>query len=299
MESMITLCYGLTVLLGVAALSIQLLLKQKDMLVADRGIKETSTSIFFGMIVVLNIIDFLYYYFWQIQLYRHAENMLIVDDVLWTLLAYYFIEFERKFARQPKKKTPIGIVFFIIMAANLLIDLSDLSDKVYYTIYVILASVVWILISVNGIRYTINIFQRSPGINRVVILLYDAVFLFECIEDTFISLYYRNGGSYMIEEEFLTILIWLVLSSTNLYFVWKSCRTDKTSADDLALAAKRYGFSESEHAVAALLLEGKSNQQIADELQMSESAVKVHNHRLYKKLEVENRVQAVNRLRNP
>lgn len=75
MESVITLCYGLSVLLGVAALAIQLLLRQKDMLVVDSGIKETSTSIFFSMIVLLNIIDFLYYYFWQVRLYSY-ENLL-------------------------------------------------------------------------------------------------------------------------------------------------------------------------------------------------------------------------------
>lgn len=297
MESIITLCYGMTVLLGVAALAIQLLLRQKDMLVADSGIKENNTTIFFVMIAALNIIDFLYYYFWQVKLYNYENIMLAVDNAFWTVLAYYFIEFERKFARRPRERY-MGIVFSFIVAGNLVLDFVNISDKAYYTVYLLLGGIVWLFISVKGTQYTVRIFHTSLGINRGVILLYDAAFLFECVEDALLSLYYRSGGDYMIGEDLVSILIWLILSSTNLYLVWKSCRRDSTFEEGLNLAAKRYGFSDGERAVAALLLEGKSNVQIADALAMSESAVKVHNHRLYKKLEVENRVQAVNKLRN-
>lgn len=298
MESMITLCYGLTVLLGVAALAIQLLLRQKDMLVADSGVKENSTTIFFVMIVVLNIVDFLYYYFWQVKLYNYENALFVVDNALWTLLAYYFIEFQRKLAGQDKGYR-LGLVFGLIAAGNVVLDLIHISDRAYYTLYFLTGAAVWLIIAVKGSQYTIKIFRTRPSINKGVILLYDGAFLFECVEDAFVSLYYRNGGGYIIGEEFLSILIWLILSSTNLYFVWKSCQAEQESVGDLTSAAKRYGFSDSEKAVAALLLEGKSNVQIADELAMSESAVKVHNHRLYKKLDVENRVQAVNKLRNP
>ncbi len=297
MENMITLCYGLTVLLGVAALAIQLLLRQKDMLVADSGIKENGTTVFFSMIVILNIIDFLYYYFWQVRLYDYEDIMFIVDNAFWTVLAYFFIEFERRFAGQARARG-LGVVFGLIVAGNVVLDLVNISDKAYYTFYLLLSGIVWLFVIANCTRYTIKIFHMNLGINRGVILLYDAAFLFECVEDALLSLYYRSGGDYIIGEDLVSILIWLILSSTNLYLVWKSCRTDKNFEEDLNLAAKRYDFSDGERAVAALLLEGKSNVQIADELAISESAVKVHNHRLYKKLGVENRVQAVNKLRN-
>lgn len=304
MESMITLCSGLMVLLGVAALAIQFLLRQKDMLVADSGIKENSTTIFFGIIVVLNIIDFLYYYFWQLNLYDYYENMLfVVNNALWTLLVYYFIEFERKFARLAKDRY-IGIAFGIIVAVELLLDLSmsfdfiPISYKAYYTVYLVINGCILLFVAIKCSQYTVKILHTNLGISKGIILLYDAAFLFDCLEDTLISLYYRSGGNYIIGEDLVSIFIWFILSGTNLYFVWKSCRPEQNAEKNLAKAANRYGFSESERAVAALLLEGKSNVQIADALSMSESAVKVHNHRLYKKLAVENRVQAVNKLRN-
>ena len=168
MESIITLCYGMTVLLGVAALAIQLLLRQKDMLVADSGIKENNTTIFFVMIAALNIIDFLYYYFWQVKLYNYENIMLAVDNAFWTVLAYYFIEFERKFAGQPRERY-MGIVFSLIVAGNLVLDFVNISDKAYYTVYLLLGGIVWLFISVKGTRYTVRIFHTSLGINRGVI----------------------------------------------------------------------------------------------------------------------------------
>jgi DNA-binding NarL/FixJ family response regulator len=50
-----------------------------------------------------------------------------------------------------------------------------------------------------------------------------------------------------------------------------------------------------EQRVLALLVEGHSNRQIADELDIGEATVKTHLHNLYEKLSVANRVQAVSR----
>lgn len=50
-----------------------------------------------------------------------------------------------------------------------------------------------------------------------------------------------------------------------------------------------------ERRVLALLVEGRSNRQIADELLIGEATVKTHLHNLYEKLRVANRVQAVSR----
>lgn len=52
-------------------------------------------------------------------------------------------------------------------------------------------------------------------------------------------------------------------------------------------------FTERERSVLALLAEGRSNKEIADALFIGEATVKTHLRRIYEKLEVENRVQAV------
>lgn len=46
--------------------------------------------------------------------------------------------------------------------------------------------------------------------------------------------------------------------------------------------------------ILRLLAEGKSNRQVADELDLTEGTVKQHNHAIYQVLQVANRVEAVN-----
>lgn len=54
-------------------------------------------------------------------------------------------------------------------------------------------------------------------------------------------------------------------------------------------------LTERERRVLSLLVEGRSNREIADELYIGEATVKTHLHHVYEKLEVANRVQAIGR----
>lgn len=63
------------------------------------------------------------------------------------------------------------------------------------------------------------------------------------------------------------------------------------------IISKEFGLSEKERQIARQLYNGKNNYEIAEALSMAENTVKSHNYRLYKKLGVENRVQAVNLIR--
>ncbi len=58
------------------------------------------------------------------------------------------------------------------------------------------------------------------------------------------------------------------------------------------------GISERELEVLELVAEGLSNQQIADQLYVSVNTVKTHLSRLYEKLEVQRRTQAVEKARS-
>lgn len=67
-------------------------------------------------------------------------------------------------------------------------------------------------------------------------------------------------------------------------------RLARTSNGDMRREAAP---TDREHEVLALLVEGNSNRQIAQALQVSESTVKNHLHSLYSKLGVESRGQAI------
>jgi DNA-binding NarL/FixJ family response regulator len=59
---------------------------------------------------------------------------------------------------------------------------------------------------------------------------------------------------------------------------------------------ERDRFTERERSVMALLVEGRSNREIADGLYIGEATVKTHLGNIYEKLGVANRVQAVSRV---
>lgn len=58
-------------------------------------------------------------------------------------------------------------------------------------------------------------------------------------------------------------------------------------------AMKQLGISQREHEVLGLIARGYSNQQIADELFVSLNTIKTHSSRLFEKLDVNRRTQAV------
>ena len=57
---------------------------------------------------------------------------------------------------------------------------------------------------------------------------------------------------------------------------------------------RKYGITQREAEITKLLLQGKSNKEIADQLCIAHHTVKNHVYRLYQKLEVNKRYQLVN-----
>lgn len=60
---------------------------------------------------------------------------------------------------------------------------------------------------------------------------------------------------------------------------------------------KELGITQREHEILGLIAEGLSNREIGERLFVSENTVKTHSSRLFEKLEVNRRVQAVQRAR--
>jgi len=305
MEIIIVLGYGLSMLLGVAALSIQVFVREKDISAADSTIKQRKTTVFFGLVVCLNIIDVLKFYtrgfYSEISLDGFCGALLIG----WLLLGCFLTEFERELMKQKRKEWMLPL-FFLIAAGGVFLEILrfiesvQIPDVLYYFLCIGGQAVVWVFTLIHGFRYMADGAGRPEYLNRNAIALYNSVFLAYWVVDGAATLYYTAGGDYMLAGDVLSLVVWSILGSINLYIVWHSCCLEEEAGDaglDFVKLSERYKLSERETVIAGLLLEGKSNLEIAGELEMSESSVKVHNHRLYKKLDAENRVQAVNRIR--
>ncbi len=305
MEIMIVLGYGLSMLLGVAALAIQIFVRKKGISAADDTIKGKWTTVFFGLVIYLNIIDILGFYIWGF--YGEVSSNVLQGALMlgWFLLGCFLTEFERELMKQKRKKWMLPL-FYVITAGVFLLELFELMQSVqipravYYGLCIGGQGAAWIFTLVHGFRYMADGAGRPEYFNHNAIGLYNGVFLAYWIVGGAATLYYSAGGGYLLIGDVISIIVWSVLGFINLYIVWQSCLLSKEAAatePDLAKVAERYKLSQRETVIAGLLLEGKSNLEIAGDLEISESSVKVHNHRLYKKLDAENRVQAVNRIR--
>jgi DNA-binding CsgD family transcriptional regulator len=69
---------------------------------------------------------------------------------------------------------------------------------------------------------------------------------------------------------------------------------EDSGADSLNRHFVSFGLTRREQEIVVLISKGKSNQEIADSLFISLQTVKDHNHRIYSKLGLKNRVQVIN-----
>jgi DNA-binding CsgD family transcriptional regulator len=63
---------------------------------------------------------------------------------------------------------------------------------------------------------------------------------------------------------------------------------------EMDVVKRKYGITQRESEITRLLLQGKSNKEIADQLCIAHHTVKNHIYRLYQKLDVNKRYQLVN-----
>jgi DNA-binding CsgD family transcriptional regulator len=109
------------------------------------------------------------------------------------------------------------------------------------------------------------------------------------------------SGYFPVSPQIFIILATKVLFNLFPVFWIKAFLLKSESAASLAVdeanmdAVKRkYGITQRESEISKLLLQGKSNKEIADELCIAHHTVKNHIYRLYQKLEVNKRYQLVN-----
>lgn len=86
--------------------------------------------------------------------------------------------------------------------------------------------------------------------------------------------------------------------NTNTYYSVCIAETDNKQQDfDVREAAKQFGLSSREEEIVKLIVQGHSNQEIAETLFISIHTVKTHNENIFRKLGVKNRASVLRSLR--
>ena len=94
----------------------------------------------------------------------------------------------------------------------------------------------------------------------------------------------------LVAVGFLCLGVWVGLKVTSRRRVSDSFAVNERALQEL-------GISKREHQVLSLLAEGQTNQELADSLCISPNTIKTHLNRLYEKLEVNRRTQAIQKAR--
>jgi DNA-binding CsgD family transcriptional regulator len=104
-------------------------------------------------------------------------------------------------------------------------------------------------------------------------------FLYEHVSDFSLALYVL-----------IPLFFFSILKNQSIYYQQQTIE----NPDKIRLIFEQFGLSAKEQEIALEVLQGKSNKEIAYDMELSGSTVKSHIYSIYKKVNVQSRVQFVN-----
>lgn len=307
MLQFIQLAYIVALMIGILPFSMQLLICVKNLTVSNMMVKSKNTLIFLSIVVIFNLCDFLTVFLESKTGAQNVAWLYIAENILEVVLAYSLISMQCDYVGEKKNKVVIPL-FLTLSCAMVLIDIffiTDyvlLSEKVYIISMIGLNLIPLIVTGYYAVKYMKKVYKGNPDKMVITYLfLYNIIFFFLCIIATVSIVDSRTSFDYIQNDKGIYLVFWLMFNTMNLVLMLSSCSlVDKgimTDEEALERLAKDYRLSAREKEIAMLLYEGKNNNEIAEELFLSISTVKVHASNLYRKLGVTSRVQLILKFR--
>lgn len=220
--------------------------------------------------------------------------------------------------REVKK---ISTTFFLVLLVILniidflIVDVNIPVAKQIVLMYAVVLTTLLVqrfILSIKTLHASYQQCGREKRRGMLLEILYNLAFLAVVVSAVLNTL--RSSSLPILEPggmvPYLVTGSWLMLAVLNVYLVWRSCsvieqetETASTQEEDLLNESslqrlgENYSLSDRELAMIKYLYQGRNNAETAEALGLSENTIKTYNFRLYKKLGVENRIQAVNKIR--
>lgn len=311
MNEIVELAYVITIMIGVMSFTMQIMVSEKNLAVNNVMARSSSLTTFLAIIVIFNICDFLLVFFDGVLTTNVLSWAYIIENILEIALAYELIVIKAEIAKRDKELW-LNPFFSLLAVVILMVDvfyateMIYLSDDVYMAMMVMLNLLPLFAVAYCSIKYLKLIAnQRVGNLTNFYLSVYNIAFIILGLVATISIVDSRTDFDYLTNDKTIYAIFWLVFNTLNAIFVWNSCKTvdeedvvlEETIDSLMEKATEKYGLSVREREIAALLYEGKNNNEIADRLFLSINTVKVHASNLYKKLGAGNRVQAIKILR--
>ncbi|PCJ82754.1 MAG: hypothetical protein COA49_00440 [Bacteroidetes bacterium] len=138
--------------------------------------------------------------------------------------------------------------------------------------------------------------KKHKKSNRKIILRFTALMLLGLLLRGS-TLYFYDHGKWILPSlllpYFLSNLIPLVYLKLKSEMIFKPIFAERPNMEKKAWLFETYQITKREKEIINVIIQGKTNQQIADELFISLQTVKDHTHRIYTKIGINSRLKLV------
>ena len=297
MLQIIQMAYMTAMMIGAAAFGIQVMTSVKNLCVDNNMVKSKSTTVFLGLILLFNFLDFMTVIFYGQLENGSIERMFILENLLSVAIAYSLVCMERDYAGE-KRRNWVSVFFLVIAMLILWADMTYTSDRINVNVYLHLV----LIVSLNAALLTVvsyfcfrsmkSILAKAENKKVAMYLTLCTVFLAVlCIIVTLSIVGSRTAFNPFRKDKEIYVIFW-DSSQCHEHGARMDFLQDKQTGENRAetveeridrLASER-GLSSREREIAFLLYKGKTNNEIADMLFLSSNTIKVHTSNLYRKL---------------
>lgn len=271
-------------------------------------------KIFLRYMIVLNISVFLnlilHYLlanvFTSLDTYHKVMLVIAVNIVgffLFTLLTFYYLSLTRSLMDKIVKTIEKNLIFVIIAAGSMAygFSLALYSSFSKISVFLLVHKILISFLSIISLAASIQLFVGAK----------DLKFKSQIRTIRIFSLVYAVFFAYQLGLWFLPLQVWIMSSAFNLLILniipipflaslrreWGSQLLNKQDTKEkIASFYRAHGLSKREQEIVDLILEGKSNDEIKDELFISIFTVKKHISNIFTKLDTNSRSQLIHKV---